>query len=56
MIKLFIAFFFISIVQAKDNYKRSDFNYESYSINIEKKHSISSKTITIFVIVNNSIF
>ena len=36
MIKFFIAFFLISIVQAKENYKRSDFNYESYIINIEK--------------------
>ena len=36
MIKFFIAFFLISIVQAKENYKRSDFNYESYLINIEK--------------------
>ena len=36
MIKFFVVFFFISIVQAKENYKRSDFNYESYLINIEK--------------------
>ena len=36
MIKFFIAFFLISILQAKENYKRSDFNYESYIINIEK--------------------
>ena len=36
MIKFFIAFFFIPMVQAKENYKRSDFNYESYLINREK--------------------
>ena len=36
MIKFFIAFFLIPIIQAKENYKRSDFNYEPYPINIEK--------------------
>ena len=33
MIKLLIAFFIISNAQAKDNYKRSEFGYKSYTTN-----------------------